>query len=93
MQLIENKENHTGNQKKNISIVVLSINPSANLFVFGDFNIHHKDWLTCSDWETLWTVIVCYNFPTWIPERSKEEGSGNSIYSYIFIVLRYSKKS
>ena len=28
---------------------VLSINPSANLFVFGDFNIHHIDWLTCSD--------------------------------------------
>ena len=25
---------------------VLSINPSANLFVFGDFNINHKDWLT-----------------------------------------------
>ena len=24
---------------------VLSINPSANMFVFGDFNIHHKDWL------------------------------------------------
>ena len=22
---------------------VLSINPSANVFVFGDFNIHHKD--------------------------------------------------
>ena len=20
--------------------------PSANVFVFGDFNIHHKDWLT-----------------------------------------------
>ena len=28
--------------------VVLSINPSANLFVFGDFNVHHKDWLTYS---------------------------------------------
>ena len=27
---------------------VLSINPSANAFVFGDFNIHHKDWLTYS---------------------------------------------
>ena len=23
---------------------VLSINLSANEFVFGDFNIHHKDW-------------------------------------------------
>ena len=27
---------------------VLSINPSANVFVFGDFNVHHKDWLTYS---------------------------------------------
>ena len=27
---------------------VLSINPSANVFVFGDFNVHHKDWLTFS---------------------------------------------
>ena len=25
---------------------VLSFNPSANVFVFGDFSIHHKDWLT-----------------------------------------------
>ena len=28
---------------------VLSTNQSANAFVFGDFNIHHKDWLTHSD--------------------------------------------
>ena len=28
---------------------VLSINPSASVFVFGDFNIHQKDWLACSD--------------------------------------------
>ena len=27
---------------------VLSINQSANVFVFGDFNVHHKDWLTYS---------------------------------------------
>ena len=26
----------------------LSINPSANVFVFGDFNVHHKDCLTYS---------------------------------------------
>ena len=25
---------------------VLSINPSADAFVLGEFNIHHKDWLT-----------------------------------------------
>ena len=28
---------------------VLLINPSANMFVLGDFNIHHKDCLTYSD--------------------------------------------
>ena len=27
---------------------VLLINPSANEFVFGDMNVHHKDWLTYS---------------------------------------------
>ena len=27
---------------------VFSINPSGNVFVFGDFNAHHKDWLTYS---------------------------------------------
>ena len=32
---------------------VLSINPSDNMFVFGDFNVHHKDWLTCSGQTTL----------------------------------------
>ena len=24
------------------------LNPYANAFVFGDFNIHHEDWLTYS---------------------------------------------
>ena len=37
---------------------VLSINPSANVFVFGDFNVHHKDWLTFSDGPG----ELCYNF-------------------------------
>ena len=27
---------------------ILSINPSVNVFVFVDFNVHHKDWLTYS---------------------------------------------
>ena len=27
---------------------VLSINRSGNVFVFGDFNVHHKDWLIYS---------------------------------------------
>ena len=31
-----------------ITDMVLSVNLYANLFVFGKFNIHHKDWLTYS---------------------------------------------
>ena len=27
---------------------MLSIKPSANVFLFGDFNIHCKDWFTFS---------------------------------------------
>ena len=53
--------------------VVLSINPSANVFVFGDFNVHHKDWLTYSG-GTVRPGELCYNltqivnFPTRIPD-------------------------
>ena len=39
---------------------VLSINPS-NVFVFGDFNVHHKDWLTYSS-GTDQPGELCYNF-------------------------------
>ena len=40
---------------------VLSINPSANVFVFGDFNVHHKGWLTYSG-GTDRPGELCYNF-------------------------------
>ena len=40
---------------------VLSINPSANVFVFGYFNVHHKDWVTYSG-GTDRPGEVCYNF-------------------------------
>ena len=40
---------------------VLSVNPSANVFVFGDFNLHHKDWLTYSG-GTDRPGALCYNF-------------------------------
>ena len=40
---------------------VLSISPSANVFVFGDFNVHHKDWPTYSG-ETDQPGEICYNF-------------------------------
>ena len=39
----------------------LSINPSANVFDFGDFNVHHKDWLTFSG-GTDRPSKLCYNF-------------------------------
>ena len=40
---------------------VLLINPSANVFVFGDFNVHHNDWLTYSS-GTDRPGELCYNF-------------------------------
>ena len=58
---------------------VLSINPSANVFVFGDFNIHHKDWLTysggtdrsgelCYNFSISNDLTQMFNFPTRIPD-------------------------
>ena len=40
---------------------VLSINQSADVFVAGDFNVHHKDWLTYSS-GTDRPGELCYNF-------------------------------
>ena len=40
---------------------VLLINPSANVFVFGYFDVHHKDWLTYSG-RTDRPGRLCYNF-------------------------------
>ena len=59
--------------------VVLSINPSANVFIFGDFNIHHKDWLTYSggtdrsgelyyNFSLTNNLSLMVNFPTQIPD-------------------------
>ena len=38
-----------------------SINPSPSVFVFGDFNVHHKNWLTYSG-GTNRPGEFCYNF-------------------------------
>ena len=57
---------------------ILLINPSVNVFVFGDFSIHHKDWLTysagtdrpgelCYNFSISNDVTHIVNFPTWIP--------------------------
>ena len=40
---------------------VLSMNPSADVFVFGDFNVHHKGWLTYSS-RIDRPGELCYNF-------------------------------
>ena len=40
---------------------VLSINPSTNVFVFGDVNVHHKDWLAYSGGSNT-PGELCYNF-------------------------------
>ena len=58
---------------------VLSINLSANVFVFGDFNVHHKDWLTysggtdrsgelCYNFSISYDLTQIVNFPTRIPD-------------------------
>ena len=58
---------------------IVSINPSTNVIVFGDFNVHHKDWLTYSG-GTDRPGELCYKFsisndltqmvnsPIWIPD-------------------------
>ena len=40
---------------------VFSVNLSANVFVSGDFNVHHKNWLTYSG-GTDRPGKFCYNF-------------------------------
>ena len=40
---------------------ILLINPSANVFVVGDFKVHHKDWLAYSGGTDI-PGELCYNF-------------------------------
>ena len=56
------------------------------MFVFGDFNVNHKDWLTYS-YGTDRTGELCYNFsisndptqmvnfPTWIPDCDSHDSA------------------
>ena len=59
-------------------IILWSINPPANVFVFGNFSAHHKDWLTyfggtdrpgklCYNFSISHDPTQMVNFPTWIP--------------------------
>ena len=43
-----------------VTYEVLSINKSVNLFFFGDFNVHHKEWLSNSG-GTDRPGELCYN--------------------------------
>ena len=73
---------------------VLSINPSANVFIFGDFNIHHKYWLTyfggtaktgelCYNFSISHNLTQMVNFPTQIPDFNSHSTTllNLSIYS------------
>ena len=71
---------------------VLSINPSADVFVFGDFNVHHKDWLTYSG-GTDRSGEPCYNFSISIdftqmvnfPTRIQESDSHSPAFLDLFL--------
>ena len=65
---------------------VLSINPSANVFVFVDFNVDHEDWLTfpCRidrpgqlfyNFSVSNDLTQMVNFPTRIPDCDSQSGS------------------
>ena len=47
---------------------VLLINPSANMFVFGDLNVRHKDWLTYSGvwWTPLYFLLSQMTLLKWL---------------------------
>ena len=74
---------------------VFSINTAPNVFVFGDFNMHHEDWLTYSG-GTDRPGEICYNFPirndltqmvsfpTWIPDCDSH--SPTLLYLFLFFV-------
>ena len=58
---------------------VLSTNPSASVFVFGDFDVNHKDWLTyfhgtgrpgqlCYNFSISNNLTQMVNFPNRIPD-------------------------
>ena len=69
---------------------ILLINRSANMFVFGDFNVHHKDWLTYSG-GTDRPGELCYNFPNDLtqmvnfPIRIPDCNSHNPVLLDIFL--------
>ena len=74
---------------------VLSINPSANVFVIGDFNVHHKDWLTysggtdrpgelCYNFSISNNLTQIVNFPTRIPDC---DSHSPLFWIYLFLLM------
>ena len=59
-RLLKELTNELTSISSNIDEVLL-INPSVNVFVFGDFNIHHMDWLAYFD-GTDRPGELCYDF-------------------------------
>ena len=73
---------------------VLPINPSANVFVFGDFNIHHKDWLTYSGGTDRPGELCCnfsisndftqmVTFPTQIPDCDSDSPAPLALFFFL----------
>ena len=77
---------------------VLSINPSANVFVFGDFNVYHRDWLTYSGGtdrpgELFYNVSISndlthmVNYPTQIPDCDSHSPVLLDLFLYVTLVF------
>ena len=76
---------------------VLPINPSA-VFVFGDFNIHHKDWLTysggtdrpgelCYNFSISNDLTQMVNFPIWIPDCESPNPALLDLFIYSYVSI------
>ena len=80
---------------------VLSINPSANVFVFEEFhNVHHKDWLTyaggndrpgelCFNFSIMNNLIQMVNFPIWIPDCDSHSPALLGLFTSIGISISF----
>ena len=62
---------------------VLSINPSANVFVFGDFNVHHKDLLTYSGG----TQMTLFRWLTFLRGSQKVILKVLLFWTYFFLLM------